>query len=139
MKFVMHLSNNGRLTAQKKKKYQYKYSTRRETFSSIIQAQSIRINTRSRAENNREKHDQKKRNIFPKGRTTSEKFETIVITTIGNNRNVRLREQEHNEAHIIPETQLSQNDEGEDVQVSTEKNNFLFHAQCAVHGRDTQK
>ena len=29
------------------------------------------------------KHNQNKRNIFPKGRTTSEKFETIVITTNG--------------------------------------------------------
>ena len=38
------LTKNGRLTAQKKKKYQYKYSTRRKTFSSIIQAQSIEIN-----------------------------------------------------------------------------------------------
>ena len=42
--------------------------------------------TRSKTEENREKHDQKKRNIFPKGRTTSEKFETIIITTNGNNR-----------------------------------------------------
>ena len=40
---------------------------------------------------------------------------------------------------MIPETQLSQNDEGEDVQVSTEKNNFLFHGQDAVHGRDNEK
>ena len=46
---------------------------------------------------------------------TSEKFETIVITANGNNRNVRLAEQEH-EVHIIHETQLSQNDEAEDVQ-----------------------
>ena len=38
------LTKNGRLTAQKKKKYQYKYSTRRKTFSSIIPAQSIEIN-----------------------------------------------------------------------------------------------
>ena len=30
MKFVMHLSKNGRLPAQKKKKYQYKYSARRK-------------------------------------------------------------------------------------------------------------
>ena len=44
MKFVMHLSKNGRLTAQKKKKYQYKYSTKRKTFSSALQAQSIGIN-----------------------------------------------------------------------------------------------
>ena len=51
----------------------------------------------------------------------------------------RLAEQEHNEVHIIPETQLSQNDEGEDVQVSTKNNNFLFHGQGAVHGRDSQK
>ena len=28
---------------------------------------------------------------------------------------------------------------GEDVQVSTEKYNFLFHGQGAVHGRDNQK
>ena len=47
-----------------------------------------------------------------------------MITTNRNNPNVRLTEQELNEVHIIPETQLSQNDEGEDVQVSTEKNNF---------------
>ena len=85
------------------------------------------------------KHNQHKRNIFPKGRTTSEKFETIVITTNGNNQNVRLAEKEHNEVHIILETQLNQNDEGEDVQVSTEKNNFLFHGQDAEHGRHTQK
>ena len=95
--------------------------------------------TRNKTEDNREIYEQKKRNIFPKGRTTSEKFETIVIRTNGNNRNVRLAEQEHNEVHIIPETQLSQNDEGEDVQVSTEKNNFLFHGQGTVHGRDNQK
>ena len=95
--------------------------------------------TRSKTEHNREKYDQKKRNIFPKGRTTLKKFETIVITTNGNNRNVRLAEQEHNEVHIILETQLSQNDKGEDVQVITEKNNFLFHDQGAVHGRDNQK
>ena len=44
MKFVMHLSKNGKLIAPKKKKYQYKYSTKRKTFSSIIQAQSIGIN-----------------------------------------------------------------------------------------------
>ena len=44
MKFVMHLSKNRRVTALKKKKYQYKYSTKRKTFSSIIQAQSIGIN-----------------------------------------------------------------------------------------------
>ena len=53
--------------------------------------------------------------------------------------NVRLAEQEHNEVHIIPETQLSQNDEDEDVQVITEKNNFLFHGQAVVHRRDNQK
>ena len=51
----------------------------------------------------------------------------------------RLAEQEHNEVHIIPEIQLSQNDKGEDVQVSTKNNNFLFHGQGAVHGRDTQE
>ena len=44
MKFVMHLSKNGRLTAPKMKKYQYKYSTKRKTFSSTIQAQSTGIN-----------------------------------------------------------------------------------------------
>ena len=46
MKFVMHLSKNGRLTAQKKKKYNYKYSRSQQEgrLSSIIQAQSIRIN-----------------------------------------------------------------------------------------------
>ena len=47
-------------------------------------------------------------------------------------------EQEHSEVHIIPETQLSQNDEGEDVQVSTEKNIILFHGQGALHRRDNQ-
>ena len=47
----------------------------------------------------------------------------------------RLAEQEHNEVHIIPETRLSLNDEGEDVQVSTKNNNFLLHDQGAVHGR----
>ena len=62
-----------------------------------------------------------------------------MITTNRNNPNVRLTEQELNEVHIIPETQLNQNDEGEDVQVSTEKNNFLFHGQDAEHGRHTQK
>ena len=40
--------------------------------------------------------------------------------------------------HIIPETQLSQNDEGNDVQVITEKNNFLFHNQGAPHGKENQ-
>ena len=89
--------------------------------------------TRNKTEDNREKYEQKKRNIFPKGRTTSEKFETIAITTNGNNRNVRLAEQEHNEVHIIPETQLSQNDKGEGVQVSAEKKNVLFHGQGVVH------
>ena len=79
--------------------------------------------TKSQTEDNPKKYE-KKRNIFSKGRSTSEKFETIVISTNGNNRNVRLAEQEHNEIHIIPETQLSQNDKGEDVQVSTEKNSF---------------
>ena len=62
-----------------------------------------------------------------------------MITTNRNNPNVRLTEQELNEVHIIPETQLNQNDESEDVQVSTEKSNFLFHGQGAVHGRDNQK
>ena len=95
--------------------------------------------TRSKTEDNRQKYGQENRNIFPKGRTTSEKLETIVTITNGNNRNVRLAEQEHNEVYIIPETQLSQNDKDEDVQVSTEKNNFLFHGQGAVHGRDNQK
>ena len=51
--------------------------------------------TKSKTENNHEKHDQKKRNIFPKGRTPSETFETIVIPTNENKRNVRLAEQEH--------------------------------------------
>ena len=94
--------------------------------------------TKSKTQYNREKYE-KKRNIFPKGRTTSDKYETIVITTNGNNRNIRLAEQEHDEIHIIPETQLSQNDKGKNVQVSTEKNNFLFHGQRAVQGRDNQK
>ena len=39
----MHLSKNGRLTAQKKKKYHNKYS-RSQQEASIIQAQSMRIN-----------------------------------------------------------------------------------------------
>ena len=81
----------------------------------------------------------KRKDVFPKGRATTEKFKTIVITTNGNNRNDRLAEQKHNEVHIIPETQLGQNDEGEDVQVSTKKSEILFHGQGAVHGRDTQK
>ena len=38
---------------------------------------------------------------------------------------VAFLEQEHNEVHIIPEAKRSQNDEGEDVQVSTEKNYFF--------------
>ena len=42
--------------------------------------------TRSKTEDNREKYGQKKRNIFQKGRTASEKFETIIIITNGNNR-----------------------------------------------------
>ena len=41
-KFVKHLSK--RLTALKKRKNQYKYSTKRKTFSSKIQAKSIGIN-----------------------------------------------------------------------------------------------
>ena len=49
------------------------------------------------------------------------------ISTNGNNGNVGVAEQEHNEVHIIPETQLNQNSKGEDVQVSTEKINFVFH------------
>ena len=89
---------------------------------------------------NREKYDGKKRNIFPKDRITLEKFETVLITTNGSNRNVRLAEQEHNEVHIIPEPQFIQNNEGKDVQVSTEWNNFFFFiGQGAVHGRDNQK
>ena len=78
----------------------------------------------------------KNKNIFVKGKTTTEKFETIVITTNENNRNIWLAEQEHNEVHIIPKARLSQNDEVEDEQVSTEMNNFLFHSQVAVHERD---
>ena len=46
---------------------------------------------------------------------------------------------DHDEVHIIHEIQLSQNDECEGVEVSTEKNNVLFHGQGAVHGRDNQK
>ena len=45
-----------------------------------------------------------------------------------------LESQRKNEVHIITKTQLSQNAEGEDVQVSTKKNNFLFHGQGALHG-----
>ena len=37
----------------------------------------------------------KRKDVFPKGRATPEKFKTIVITTNGNNRNDRLAEQEH--------------------------------------------
>ena len=81
------------------------------------------------------KNIKKNKNIFVKGKTTTEKFETIVITTNENNRNIWLAEQEHNEVHIIPEARLSQNDEVEDEQVSTEMNNFLFHSQVAVHER----
>ena len=66
------------------------------------------------------------------------KSKTIVITTNGNNRNFRIAEQENNEVHIIPETQLSQDDEGEDAQVSTEKNNFFFHGQGALHVRESK-
>ena len=40
---------------------------------------------------------------------------------------------------LFHEIQLSQNDECEGVEVSTEKNNVLFHGQGAVHGRDNQK
>ena len=87
------------------------------------QNRSIRNNTK----NSREKYGQKKRNIFPKGRKTSENFETIVITTNENDPNVRIAEQEDNAVHIIPETQLSQNNKGEDAQVSTEMNHFLYH------------
>ena len=95
--------------------------------------------TRSKTEDNREKYDQKKRNIFPKDRITLEKFETILITTNGSNRNVRLAEQEHNEVHIIPETQFSQNNEGKDVQVSTEWNNFFFHwSGCSTWKRQSK-
>ena len=53
-----------------------------------------------------EKYDQKKRDIFPKNRSTSENFEIIVIATEGNNRNVRIIKQGDNEVHIIPETEL---------------------------------
>ena len=73
------------------------------------------------------------KNMIKRKEIFSEKFETIVITGNGNNRNVRLAEQEHHQ------TQFSQNDEGEGEQVSTEKNNFLFHGQGAVHRRDNQK
>ena len=40
-----------------------------------------------------------------------------IITTNGNNRNVRIVVREHNKVRIIPETQLSQNDRGEDGEV----------------------
>ena len=74
------------------------------------------ISRKSKTENNREKYVKKK------------SFETIVITTNRNNRNVRLAEQKYNEVYIIPETQLSQNDKGEDEQVCIEKNNFCSMA-----------
>ena len=50
-----------------------------------------------------------------------------------------MAEEEQYEVHLIPETQLSLNDEDEDVQVSAKKNNFLIHCLGAAHGRDTQK
>ena len=54
-----------------------------------VKALEIRNNQhrikRSKTQDNREKYDQKKRKIFAKGRTTSENFETIVITTNRNN------------------------------------------------------
>lgn len=62
--------------------------------------------TRNNTTYNREKYDQKKRDIFPKNRSTSENFEIIVIATEGNNRNVRIIKQGDNEVHIIPETEL---------------------------------
>ena len=88
--------------------------------------------TRSKTEDSGDKYDQRERKFFPKDRTGPEKFGIIVITANGNNRDARLIEQEHDEAQIIPETQLSQNDGTKDVQESTEKKNFLFHIQSAV-------
>ena len=79
---------------------------------------------------------QRKENFFPRGRKTSGKFETIVITTNGNNQNLRAPWEEDNEVHIIPEAQLSQNKEGEYVQVSTETNSFLYYDQGALRGRN---
>ena len=55
-------------------------------------------------------------------RAASEKLETIVITSKGYNQNLRIAESKLITKYIIPETQLSQNDEGEDVQVSIETN-----------------
>ena len=55
-------------------------------------------------------------------RAASEKLETIVITSKGYNQNLRIAESKLITKYIIPETQLRQNDEGEDVQVSIETN-----------------
>ena len=52
---------------------------------------------------------------------------------------IELAEHGCNKVHIILDTQLSLNDKGEDAQVSTEKNNFYFHGQGVVHGRDNRK
>ena len=84
-----------------------------------------KTSTRNNSQNNSEKYDQKKRNIFLNGRTTSEKFEAIVIATNGDNRNVRNAEQEDDEVHIMPETQFSQSNKGKLVPVSIEMNNIF--------------
>ena len=36
-------------------------------------------------------------------------------------------------------TLFLRHNKGGDVQVSTKNNDFLFHSQCAAHGRDPQK
>ena len=84
--------------------------------------------TRNNTQNNSEKYDQKKRNIFLNGRTTSEKFDAIVIATHVNNRKVRIAKQEDIEVHIFPETRISQNNKDKDVPISTEMNNFFHHS-----------
>ena len=52
---------------------------------------------------------------------------------------VAFLEQEHNEVHIIPETKSSQNDEGEDVQVSTQKTYFfVLWTGCSTRKRHSK-
>ena len=62
--------------------------------------------TRSNTEDNRENMLNRKETFFQKVGKLNKRFETILITTNGNNQNVRIAEQEYNEEHIIPERQL---------------------------------
>ena len=82
---------------------------------------------------NRESHDHNKNN-----RRNQHKFETIKITTRGDHRNVSVERASSNNDLIIPETQLSENEEEENLSVSRQANNFLFHSQGATHGQDFQ-